>query len=94
MINLELTYQERLEFQNILPIRASLDDIRLAKCIIDKVKIDDIKEVKDNNIRAFEFEESEIGLMRKMIDYLIAHEQVPFTSLSLIEKILSIKETE
>jgi hypothetical protein len=93
-MNLELTYRERLEFKNVLPVRASLSRIRLAKQIIDKVKINDSNDINDNSaVQDFDFNDAEIEFLKTMIQFLDEQNQIPFTSLSLIEKILSIKET-
>lgn len=89
---LELTGQERIEFQNILPIRGNLEILELTDKIIKKVKINDIKDVQNDKTIKCEFEEKEIKFLHEIIQIRNEQQQLNFSSLSLIRKILNIKE--
>jgi hypothetical protein len=88
---IELTGNERLQFQTILPIQGDLKTLELVDSILSKVKINDINDIKSNDEQEFDFNDEESGLMQKMIKILDSQQQLQFTSLSLVKKI--IKET-
>ena len=88
---LALTGNERLQFQTILPIQGDLKTLELVDSILSKVKINDIGDIKSNEEQEFEFNDKESELIHKMIKILDSQQQLQFTSLSLIKKI--IKET-
>ena len=88
---LALTGNERLQFQTILPIQGDLKTLELVDSILSKVKIDDINDIKSNEEQEFEFNDKESELIHEMIKILDSQQQLQFTSLSLIKKI--IKET-
>jgi hypothetical protein len=90
-MKLALTGNERLQFQTILPIQGDLKTLELVDSILSKVKIDDISDIKSNEEQEFEFNDKESELIHKMIKILDSQQQLQFTSLSLIKKI--IKET-
>jgi 2C-methyl-D-erythritol 2,4-cyclodiphosphate synthase len=88
---LALTGNERLQFQTILPIQGDLKTLELVDSILSKVKINDISDIKSNEEQEFEFNDKESELIHEMIKILDSQQQLQFTSLSLIKKI--IKET-
>ena len=90
-MKLALTGNERLQFQTILPIQGNLKTLELVDSILSKVKINDISDIKSNEEQEFEFNDKESELIHKMIKILDSQQQLQFTSLSLIKKI--IKET-
>jgi uncharacterized protein (UPF0305 family) len=90
-MKLALTGNERLQFQTILPIQGDLKTLELVDSILNKVKIDDINDIKSNEEQEFEFNDKESELIHEMIKILDSQQQLQFTSLSLIKKI--IKET-
>jgi hypothetical protein len=92
MIFLELTYQERLQFSNILPTKGSLDTLTLVENILKKVKIENVKDVQSKDLLKIEFETEEIDFLIEIINFLNSNGQLNFASLSLIRKILNIKE--
>lgn len=90
-MKLVLTGHERLQFQAILPIQGDLKTLELVDSILNKVKINDISDIKNNEEQEFEFNDKESKLIHEMIKILDSQQQLQFTSLSLIQKIL--KET-
>jgi hypothetical protein len=90
-MKLALTGNERLQFQTILPIQGNLKTLELVDSILSKVKINDISDIKSNEEQEFEFNDKESELIHEMIKILDSQQQLQFTSLSLIKKI--IKET-
>lgn len=89
---LQLTAEERIQFQNVLPVCGSLKGMQLAKQIIDKVKINDVKDINSTDTQEIDFNDEEVQLMQEMISIRNNQQQIYFSSLSLIEKFLSIKE--
>jgi hypothetical protein len=92
MITLELTYQERIEFPNILPAWGNIEALELTDKIIQKVKINDKQDIQNDKTKKYEFDEKEIIFLRDMIQIRSDQQQLNFSSLSLIRKILNIKE--
>lgn len=90
MIAIELTSNERLQFQYILPVQGSLQTLELVDKILDKANVNDLDTKK---IAKIEFESIEIKFIKKMIKFLDEQKQLNFQSLSLIKKFLNIKET-
>jgi hypothetical protein len=90
-MKLALTGNERLQFQTILPIQGNLKILELVDSILSKVKIEDSNDITSNNEQEFEFNIEESDLIHEMIKILDLQQQLQFTSLSLIKKI--IKET-
>ena len=88
---LALTGNERLQFQTILPIQGDFKTLELVDSILSKVKINDISDIKSNEEQEFEFNDKDSELIHEMIKILDSQQQLQFTSLSLIKKI--IKET-
>jgi len=87
MIAIELTIEEILNFQYILPVQGSLKTLELVEKILSKVAI------KDNNekIKTVNFEEHEIIFLKENIIFLDNQKKLGFQSLSLIKKILNTK---
>lgn len=80
MIAIELTENERLQFQYILPAQGSLQTLELVEQILEKIKINgDV-----------EFSDIEIKFIIDCIQYLDNQKQLTISSLSLIKKILKI----
>lgn len=80
MIAIELTENERLQFQYILPVQGSLEALELVEQILGKIEIGD----------SVEFSDIEMQFIKNCIKYLDKQKQVMFSSLSLIKKILKI----
>jgi hypothetical protein len=85
---LELTVNEKLQFQYILPIQGSINDLELVESILNKSKISDVKDINGNDVQQIEFNEKETAFMKNMVHFLDSTKQLQFTSLSLIRKIL------
>jgi len=88
MISIELTGNEVLEFQHILPVQGSLQTLETVEDIMKKVKCNDIDLSK---IKKVDFEEIEIVFLKNMIGILDKNQLIQFTSLSLIKKIMNTK---
>lgn len=90
MIVLDLTGNERIQFQYILPVQGSLQTLELVEKILEKVKINDVKDM--NEITKIKFEEIEFNFIKEMIKYLDSQKQLNYSSLSLLRKILNRKQ--
>ena len=84
---LELPGEEILQFQYILPVQGSLQTLELLQHILEKVKVDEIKDMI-----TVDFDKDEINFMKNVICILDEKQQLYYQSLSLIHKIL--KETK
>ena len=83
MIKIELTGEEKLQFQYILPMRGSLVALELVASILKKV---------NENVVNINFEDDEFSLIVEMIAILDSRKELPFSALSLIKKILNISK--
>lgn len=90
MITLELTGNERLQFHFILPAKGSLDTLEKIERILTIIKSNDVKEIE--NIEKFEFSKDDITFLKTVISILDQSQNLSFQSLSLIRKIMNIKE--
>lgn len=86
MKTLDLSNEEILQFQYILPIQGDLKTLELVEKIINKVKIEAEK------IETIRFEEEEIALLVDSIMFLDSQKKISFQSLPLIKKILNIQK--
>lgn len=88
MINIELSGNERLQFQYLLPAQGSLETLEMVEKILKKCKIND----KDfEKVVIVEFEKNEIRLVKDCIEVLDKNQQLRLESLPLIKKIMNIK---
>ena len=85
MISIELTGNERLQFQYILPVQGSIKTLELTEKIWQKCQVN---ESDLNLISEIKFEENEIKFIKDMIKFLDENQKLNFSSLSLIRKIL------
>lgn len=88
MIAINLTSNEILQFQYILPVQGSIQTLELVEKILNKVNVydEDIDKIKK-----IEFDIIEIKFVKDMIKFLDKQKQLNFQSLSLIKKFLNIK---
>lgn len=86
MYSINLTKDERLQFQYILPVQGSLLTLELVDKILNKVKVDNID---DNESKEFDFENNELEFIKNMINILDGQGKLNFQSLSLVRKILN-----
>lgn len=92
MITLELTPKERVQFHAILPATGSIKTLETVERILNIIKINEVKEVVSDNIVPFEFSKDDINFLRTVISALDQAQQISFQALSLVRKILNIKE--
>lgn len=92
MISINLTGNERLQFQYILPVQGSLLTLRTVEIILEKIDINNVKDI--NECLKIDFGKEEISFIKEMINFLDEQKKLNFQSLSLINKILNIKETK
>jgi hypothetical protein len=88
---IQLTNNEILQFQYILPVQGSLSTLELVEKILNKVKFLDKKEIGSQSIREVDFDEKEIFFITEMINILDENQQLRYDSLSLVKKILKEK---
>lgn len=89
-MKINLTGQERLQFQYILPVQGSLKTLESVENIFNLIDIHGaINETGELN---FEFSEDQIIFIKNSIDFLDKTKKLSLSSLSLIHKILNIKE--
>ena len=84
-----LTADERLNLQYILPVQGSLETLELVEKIVSKCKINETKDLETIEI---DFDETEIEFIQDMINFLDSQKRLSLQALSLIRKILNIKE--
>ena len=89
---ISLTSKELLEFPKILPIQGSLKTLESVQGILEKIKINNESEL--STIKNVDFSKEEINFILEMIEILDKNQQLHFGSLTLVQKILKIKETE
>jgi len=88
MIALELINNEKLQFQYLLPSQGSFLELELVEGILKKV------EEIDNGLEdQIIFEKNEIEFLIRSISFLDQQKMLNLQSLSLIRKILNLKET-
>jgi hypothetical protein len=80
---LELTIEDRTQFQYILPAQGNIKTLELVESILNKIEI----MTKQETIE-IEFEEEEIILMRQSVQFLDESQRLSFKSLGLAKKIL------
>lgn len=83
MKKLELSKEEILQFQYLLPVQGDLKTLELVEGIINKVKIE------NEDAKVVDFENSELLLMYNFIMFLDSQKTLSFQSLKLIRKILN-----
>ena len=86
---LNLTSQEILQFQCILPGQGSLKTLDMVQKILDKSKINDI----DCESKEIDFTDEEIEFMNNFINILDQNQQISIQALSLVRKILKEKKS-
>lgn len=87
MIAIDLTIEERISFQYIVPVQGSLETLELVDTILKKVRINDSNE----KTKKISFDLNEILFLQKMIKFLDSQKKLSFEALSLIKKIMNIK---
>ena len=85
MINIELTIEEKKQFQYILPIQGSIMALEMVENILLKL---------NGDLNIVEFEEEEYTFIVDMIMFLDNQKKLHFQSLSLIKKFLNTKKGE
>lgn len=85
MKKVKLTIDERMNFQYILPMQGSLVTLDMVEGILKKVEIKDANE-KEKEI---DFSADEMNFMKDMINFLDENNKLPYSSLSLVRKILN-----
>lgn len=88
MISIELTGNECLEFQHILPVQGSFQTLETVEGVLKKARVNDSDLEK---LKKIDFEDNEIKFLKEMIQILDKNQLIKFTSLSLIKKIMNIK---
>lgn len=90
-MKIEITANEKLQFQYLLPNQGSLKILELTNGIIEKVKIIDRKEIEENKICSIDFNNDEIDFLNQNIKILDESNKLNLQSLTLIKKILKLK---
>lgn len=88
MISIELTGNERISFQYLLPVQGSIETLETVEKILNKCKVSDPDLEKFVKV---DFDEKEIELVKASIGILDKNQQLRLESLSLIKKIMNIK---
>lgn len=91
-MRLDLTNNERLNFQYILPSKGSFKTLETIERILDIIKIQEVKETEDEKTVSFEFKKEDIDFLKEVISVLDQNQSLTFQSLSLIRKIMNTKE--
>lgn len=86
MIDLELTADERLQFQYILPAKGSIKTLDMVESILNKIKFMP-GQGREGSV-VIEFSNEEIDLMKMSISHLDENQILPFPVLGLAKKIL------
>ncbi len=77
-----ITAHEREQIKTLLPVQSDLKTIELVVGILDKIKLDEKKEID------IQFNEQEFDFLKEMIKYLDHEKRIFISSFSLIQKIL------
>jgi hypothetical protein len=88
-MKIELSSQDRLQFQYILPVQGDLKTLELVESILEKIKITDGEDYNSLDLKVFEFKTDEIELIKNFIKILNDNKSIRFESLSLVKKILN-----
>lgn len=86
MIAFELTADERLQFQYILPAKGSIKTLEMVESILEKIKFMP-GQGREGSV-VIEFSNEEIDLMKMSISHLDKNQILPFPVLGLAKKIL------
>ena len=86
MITFELTGEERLQFQYILPAKGSIKTLEMVESILNKIKF--MPGQGREGSMAIDFSEQEVELIKISISYLDENQALPFPVLGLAKKIL------
>lgn len=85
MKTLELSVEERIQFQYLLPIQGSIATLDTVMDILNKIQVKEVTESDDINV---DFEDHEIELMKVSVKALDSSQKLHIQSLELAKKIL------
>lgn len=85
MKTLELSVEERIQFQYLLPIQGSIVTLDTVMDILNKIQVKEVTESDDINV---DFEDHEIELMKVSVKALDSSQKLHIQSLELAKKIL------
>jgi hypothetical protein len=85
MKTLELSVEERIQFQYLLPIQGSIATLDTVMDILNKIQVKEVTESDNINV---DFEDHEIELMKVSVKALDSSQKLHIQSLELAKKIL------